>query len=270
MTQASNKKLIDYIQSRSENQNTKVFDVIVELKSPAPKDIKKYLDSKAQEKAKKEYEDGLITSNQRKQLVDRETMSMRTILRKLKVLKRRGLIQSEKHRYFISKEIRSDFRYYDTSFGKYALRHIMNFPINKDEANFLNQLVRRFGAFLLYMFIQASKPVKDPTFNAGQRDKLIMSWLRDSIPLDKMYTYFQLPLCARGRDVDYQIMTGKRSSYELDEEKYSSISETFFKLYPNLWSQLTYQTIFDGKPTEPLYSQKLIDDGYFDKYDLTD
>jgi hypothetical protein len=152
-----------------------------------------------EKEAQKIYENGSLTSIDMKRYIEKHTRKpavRRTYHRKLKELVKEGLVIKKHRRYSISERVKSDMRFFPRDFGTRALSDIMSthYPtINTLDKN-LDELIKIFGAYIIYCFIEASRPVvdysKQHSMSNIEKDKLASEWIQKVFSPLNMYNYF--------------------------------------------------------------------------------
>ena len=139
--------MIEYKQSQSKSNQDSIIDALEELDKPVlSKEIKRYLESKALEKAQSEahlkYNNAEITKNEISEYIrkNNKSMDLRTVQRWLTRLVKQGFVDRKNYKYSLSvagkREIQ--FRQFAQGYGGIALKYIMDchFPtINTLEKN---------------------------------------------------------------------------------------------------------------------------------------
>ena len=220
MTNDNIKKLIEYTIEQSYESKVLVYQAIKELVNPFPRDIKKYLDDMARKRVKEEEQRSELpySEDEFENKVKDRTIVMRTILRKLNELEQNKLIVKKEGRYLLSDTVLSNIKYYGGElFGRYAVSAIKHYhghyPYLTFEENF-NALIDIFGAYLMFCFIEAARPITDnyngrgdgnshgnsnhlkdiskqrPSMTNYEKDKLASSWIKEVIDPFGLYTLF--------------------------------------------------------------------------------
>jgi hypothetical protein len=188
-----------------------------------PHFIKELLDLKAlsDKELRKQYEEGIIDSQELEDKAKHKMVDIRTIHRKLHELTREGLVDNKNGKYALSLKAKSDIRYFAREFGNKALFSFMdNFVL--DENNIkqnISNLIKIFGTYVVHCFIEASRPVSDNIASSAtdmySTHALISRYLDNVFPVDIMYDYF---LCM----VKYTF-----DKNENKEQRYISLSQQF-------------------------------------------
>jgi hypothetical protein len=99
----------------------------------------------------------------------------------------------------------------------------------------MSELGRRFGALILFNFIEAVRPFKDKCMSLKERNQLVNYWKKNVIDVNEMSSMFVGYLAqewiARERD---QTLAPE----EMDESDIEKLVETFKKAYPDLYENL--------------------------------
>jgi hypothetical protein len=53
-------------------------------------------------------------------------------------------------------------------------------------------MITRFGAIIIFNFIEASRPFEDKKMSARDRDDLVEYWAQNSVPLSSMFDAFRM------------------------------------------------------------------------------
>jgi DNA-binding transcriptional ArsR family regulator len=113
------------------------------------------------------------------------TIEIRTIQRKLKYLKKEGILKRLKYdKYILTEKARSDIRYFPEDFRDNALSNLVHIENNKSHEYILNELVKAFGAYVVYCFIEALKPTP------SDDSKISLQWLEDVLSPFNLYLSF--------------------------------------------------------------------------------
>jgi Mor family transcriptional regulator len=143
-------------------------------------------------------------------------------MRKLKTLTEQGLVVHANNTYSINDKLKSDIKLHGPDFGGCALSQIMGihfpqlFPLEKN----FDDLIKIFGIYVVYCFIEAARPASGTEQNplsTFARDKLASLWVREVFTPATMYIYF---LAAVTNQLD-------DAAAEIYGDKYSEISEGF-------------------------------------------
>lgn len=177
-----------------ELDNASIGEIIHHIHSKKQK-----VKNEVEEGAQKIYESGMLTRSEMKRYIEKQTPKpavRRTYHRKLKELVKEGLVIKKHRLYSISDKVKSDMRFFPKNFGESALSHIMNthYPtINTLDKN-LDELIKIFGSYVVYCFIEASRPVVDYSKHHSmtniEKDKLASEWIQKVFSPLNMYDYF--------------------------------------------------------------------------------
>ena len=122
-------------------------------------------------------------------------MSETALFTGLKILteKEKSLVNNN-GKYSINDKMRSDIRHFAPQFGGQALAAIMRNHLPtfyKLEKN-LDDLIKIFGIYVVYCFIEAARPFvgEDTLLSTREKDILASSWVRDVFTLGTMYNFF--------------------------------------------------------------------------------
>lgn len=170
----------------------------------------------------------------------KESMSEQTIRYWCSELTKEGILERDREHnaYSISDKAAEEIRYFAGIFGTEALHHLTaNFPISTTAEKSISEFVSRFGALVVYAFIEAMRPFEDATsMTVDAKDKTILSWVRNAIPIEEMFNQF---LAVFVSDIKKkQQDDGSESLYEFDREKVNELSQALEKAYPDLYESL--------------------------------
>jgi hypothetical protein len=110
-------------------------------------------------------------------------------------LTREKLVDNKDGKYAVSVNAKSDMRYFADEFGSHMLYCSMGnfFPDENNIEQNISTLIKIFGTYLIFCFIEASRPISDNiasekgTFNMHA---LISRYLHNVFPVETMYKYF--------------------------------------------------------------------------------
>ena len=204
-----------------------VLNTFRDLGSASTIEIRDHLDNttkeynkKIRERAQKRYENDEISDTEKRKEIKRnniDTISLRTIERRVKDLtEQEGLLDKDGDRYHLSEKALSDIRYFPQLFGSTALMKIgVMFANSIDQS--LVDFVIRFGAFLVYTFIEAARPVGKSPISIVEKQRLYVSWLEKAVPLNDMTTLFfrMYGLGTRGEKNDKVTIEKLRKIFQL-------------------------------------------------------
>lgn len=237
-------RLIEFKRRKSKMKLNSVFNAIKELGNPKPHDIKKYLDEMARKEVQDMYHNGEISSEQIQTTIMEKTMDIRTIQRKLKELTYENLVEHTHDRYSLAEKVKSDIRYQAELFGIGLYRLIFEYVPPGSIKNEIEELVKYFGAQVLYTFLEAACPVNDDTMSNTEKDEFVLTWVKNAIPIEGMYYTF-IDIGRSGKN-----METNEPRFTLDLETVRDLTKTFGKLYPKLHSTLLrerYRFMFGSK-----------------------
>ena len=93
----------------------------------------------------------------------------------------------------------------------------------------VSEMIRRIGAYILFTFIEASRPIEDASTSSADKDKLFHSWLEKAIPINDMFGYFH----SLYRDID------KPEEYrELNKNTIEKLTNMFKENYNEIYNLL--------------------------------
>jgi hypothetical protein len=171
--------------------------------------------------------------NEQIQKNKKTTISERTIER---CLKHDPRIVNEGWTYHINRKARLESRYLRPDwFGHDMLDAVMQGFRFKPSEECMSELIRRFGALVLFNFIEAVRPFKDKSMSLRERTELIDYWAKNALDLDEMLTCFMMTF--GGNEIDSKDYT--LALNEMEESKINRILETFEKSCPDLYQKLT-------------------------------
>src|SRR5438034_8706896 len=90
-------------------------------------------------------------------------------------------------RYSLTDKVKEDIRYLANMFSFLSSYTLFNFkPKNKNRA--LEEFATRLGVFIMYYFIQATRPFTDPKKKMAveEKDRISLNWIQ-SLPLESMF-----------------------------------------------------------------------------------
>jgi hypothetical protein len=178
MTHVQGRGMIEYVKTQSTLDKEAVLNAVIALENPTVGEIKKYLDSKAREKVRLEFEKGKFSSRQLSVKEKENTLSKRTIQRKLNELIKEGKVERNiGDRYaVITKGILTDYDFLATFYGGIIWGKVVEkFPWSKQkfEERFV-QAVNVFGAFMVYVFLHSLEPSPTSNYQPGENDNLVL------------------------------------------------------------------------------------------------
>jgi hypothetical protein len=116
-------------------------------------------------------------------------------------------------------------------------------------------LIRRFGAMILYIFIEASRPFEDKRMTKGNREDLVNYWAEKAVPVSRMFHAFTM-----GFNWKYATKT-KKDPFDLDRvgrkgKPYNEMDETQIQeclamlknVCPDIFDDLAHYTKKSARP----------------------
>jgi hypothetical protein len=203
-----------------------IQDAVKILHNPLPNEIKDFLDGQARKEVQEIYENGKVTSLDIEREIEKRIIDIRTIHRKLAILSENGFLEHKGGRYSISPKALSDIRYFPQGFGDSALYCMGHFPIKSVEQSVV-EFVNRFGAFILFTFIEAARSVKDRSMNVADKDDLKSSWLQYAIPISSMFDLF---LSLYGHEI--------KSTKELHQKTIEKLTGILENKFPEIYKEM--------------------------------
>ena len=292
--------LIEGRKEQADKMKMKILDAIRSLetdngnKNPRPTDIYKYLLQQAKKIVEEHYQNEKITvrGDMKKKLDQeskQETPSIRTIQRKLVELHNEGLIGHTGQRYYLTDLARHDLRTFTKAsaqeFGTAAMASIMETHFRSLEPRVnLEHLIKLFGLYVIFIMIEASRPVRIPkednpekfeSIESITRDKLAVNWVKNALDPEVMLQFFLvgiIPVSSKQRSASelwlkkfawnkivdvYHDYHKKHSNanpdplYELGHPMVEKLTKLFMKDYSNYYSKLMNARLaFFGRPKE--------------------
>ena len=185
-----------------------------------------------------------------------KTVSERTIERCIKLDSR---ICKEGWYYFIDEKTRFEKRNLDPhEFGIEVYNELMynndNIPstikTENERLEFeMKETVRRIGTFMVFLFLETARPFEDKSMDISERDKLVRYWVRNAIPIDRMYEDFlgifdqwrrnlhRMGFAEAQRQTRQRQETGSFSDMESDKDSIRNAVEVMRKIDPDLYNQ---------------------------------
>lgn len=105
-----------------------------------------------------------------------------------------------------------------------------------DPSKIMNEYIKRFGALIIFAFIEAARPFEDNSMSIRERGYLVTDWISNAIPLQEMFHYFRAefaPTKAHRRN---------KSSNEIESSQINYIFEIFKKTNPDICKNLIHET----------------------------
>lgn len=204
LTRERYRKIIDRKKEQSQTNRQLVFEAMKWLGRPATStEIFNYIHNRLLRKFEKEFEDlrvsGKIPASNnesyRNKLWKQKGINLRTVQRQLDSLSRDGFLIHNKKYYSLSSMDYPEAKIWAKEFGSAALSFVMRllYPeYNRFEYN-MKILVQIFGAFLIYCFIEAARPISDNKKNpipGNRRDELALSWIDSMVDPRRLFYYF--------------------------------------------------------------------------------
>jgi hypothetical protein len=100
---------------------------------------------------------------------------------------------------------------------------------------YITELIQRFGALVVYSFIEGARPFEDNSLNVYERDNLVESWIQNAIPIQDMFTYFHSIFSKRNIS-EYDPET--ECINELDNETIGMLVQALKKKYPKIYESM--------------------------------
>jgi len=126
-------------------------------------------------------------------------ISLRTVQRHLNALAQEGLVKRRENLYRLTKQGKSDARYFGKQFGSIIMNRIINqpeFKLRSVKEN-LRDLVTIFGSYVVLCCLEAVKPSKRSIRSATAKDNKCyeyleskMTWINSAIRPTSMLHYF--------------------------------------------------------------------------------
>ncbi len=198
-----NKHLNDNRIRESERSCQRVYSTIIALQNRATtKEIKQRIDN-----VNKMYNESKVmeadwrfddlhtewTKNDRDNFIKKnqaDSISIRNIQRctqKDNRIVKKGLY------YSVDEDARFENRYLEPKeFGSNICDTVINSEsIEYNETSMLD-LIKRFGAIIMYIFIEASRPFEDKKMTNADREDLVEYWMQNAVPLSRMFNAFTM------------------------------------------------------------------------------
>ena len=179
----------------------RVFSTIIALQNSTTKEIEKRLDAvtkwinegienEAQARLENPYY-GWTKKDKIKFIKQnwKRTISERTIQRCIEGDNR--IVKNGRY-YTVDEDSRFENRYLDPKgFGDVLYNDVIpyagSFTCNRAS---MSDLITRFGAIIMYIFIEASKPFEDKRMSIADREDLVKYWAKNAIPFSQMFYTF--------------------------------------------------------------------------------
>jgi hypothetical protein len=203
-----------------------------EIKSILKRNVEQHNRAIAKELENK-YERGEIIKSEMERELKRKSIREITSKTIQRCTKDDPRIESHGRKYMISAKARLELRDLDPEIsGLQIFRETMNFiPTDNLDERILDY-IQRFGAFIFFMFIEATRPLDD-SFNLKDRQYLVEYWAQHAIPLDDMLNFFQGQFAKR-RKQDF-----KTPMNEMDEDNIKELLDGLKRTFPEIYSRLT-------------------------------
>ena len=88
----------------------------------------------------------------------RDHITLRTVQRAVKTLSGLGIVFKKGKQYSFSPDASKEMRYFSEDFATPAISSITSFPLKTIEQS-LEDLIIRYGAFIIFVFIEATRPI---------------------------------------------------------------------------------------------------------------
>jgi hypothetical protein len=117
--------------------------------------------------------------------------------------------------------------------GRNISYHRRQFYPKNDLQGKISEYIRRFGAFIFFSFIEATRPFKDDSLSLAEREFLVSYWAQNAIPLDDMFAHFQAAFEKRNKDRHWNTPLG-----EMNEERINKLLEAMKRAFPREYDDL--------------------------------
>jgi hypothetical protein len=176
--------------------------------------------------------DDMLTSRQLNNYVNerkRNTVGIRTVQRAVETLLRYGLIHKHASRHYsLSSKTSKEIRYFPHDFADEASFSVFLLRVVTVEQS-MEEMITRFGAYIFYTFIEAARPpmTREASNSTGilDREKLLDSWLKNAIPIKKMFDWF----------VRIYTIRNSTSSWERNEKIIDKLTHVLECKYPEIY-----------------------------------
>lgn len=216
------------------NREVKLSDIIAYLEMTNEM-INKNIIAKAEGK----YQNGQFTEKERDDYIKRKmvhTISAKTIQR---CISNDPRIVSNGRKYRIPQKARFESRYLEPEyFGRQMIHEVigkLRYPEPLEKG--IKHFVLRFGAYVLFNFIEAVKPFHDHSLSVGDREDLVPYWAREAIPLDYMFELFLASFDNRTRH-ERRSHDWKTPISEMSVNRIKEISLAMQKIFPEIYGDL--------------------------------
>lgn len=190
-------------------------------------------------KAREKYENGQWTEEEKLNYIEKnrhKTISAKTIQR---CISNDPRIQRNGRRYTISQKSRFESRYLGPeSFGRQMIHEIIGrlHPPARLEKR-IKYFALRFGAYVLFNFIEAVRPFHDYSLSVREREDLVPYWAREAIPIDYMFNLFQGSFDNRTR-LERRSHDRNRPSSEMRDDRIQELLTAMKKAFPEIYGDL--------------------------------
>lgn len=252
----------------------KIINVVIQLggKDISPKQILNFLYEEAVREVENWCRDtySTLSPSQKETEIKKRIMSETALFTGLKILteKEKSLVNNN-GKYSINDKMRSDIRHFAPQFGGQALAAIMSNHLPtfyKLEKN-LDDLIKIFGIYVVYCFIEAARPFvgEDTLLSTREKDILASSWVRDVFTLGTMYNFFMAAILNQPEDKEVEEYW---QTFKVDENGYFIFrNETGQPIAPPSTTDLATERFYflaskelnfdKGKPKYELDSKKI-------------
>jgi hypothetical protein len=150
----------------------------------------------------------------------------------------------------VDEDSRFENRYLDPKgFGSNLYRTFINSEsIEYNESSMLN-LIRRFGAMIIYVFIEASRPFEDKKMTKTDREDLVNYWAENAIPISEMFYAFTMGFNwkhaekAKKDPYDLDRIGRKNKPYnEMEKSQIDECLEMLKNVCPDIFDDLAHYT----------------------------
>ena len=189
-----------------------VFSTVKELQKPVKSSkILKIVIEKLNQEIIKEVEElvnlGIISpdkttkDNEIKKLQKKRIRDKRTYQRRLAELRSQGFLFFKNNHYTVSNMKYPEIKLWAEDFGMATLEFIMRqvHPQIYTLENNFQTLVKSFGVYIVYCFIEAIRPLtnnsdtddgRQISLSANEKDNMTISWIKDAINIEELFYHF--------------------------------------------------------------------------------
>jgi hypothetical protein len=237
------KRMVNYQKKQDENNRKMVINTLKEMTKPVTSNeilnfINKNIRQNVEQEIKNKTEVGDITISNKKpekeyfnELYKKKKIDIKTVQRHLKTLIEQGVVVKipKSDYYSLLNMLNLDIKFDPNGFGHGILRTTMQYihPHHHILEENIQRLVESFGVYLLYCFIEGSRPYiykdnnKKPSIilDIDKKDQLTLSWIENAIDSKEMFGYFLTLM--RDQLNDNQIKTkyeNNKHSFECNKE----------------------------------------------------